>query len=79
MFYNKICYFKNMEFKDRLRELRKEKGVFQQDIAALVGTSKMAVSHWEKGHSEPSIAQLIVLSDFFGVSVDFLIGKKDYD
>ena len=68
-----------MEFKDRLRELRKEKGVFQQDIAALVGTSKMAVSHWEKGHSEPSIAQLIILSDFFGVSVDFLIGKKDYD
>ena len=68
-----------MEFKDRLRELRKEKGVFQQEIAALVGTSKMAVSHWEKGHSEPSIAQLIILSDFFGVSVDFLIGKKDYD
>ncbi|MBQ6921829.1 MAG: helix-turn-helix transcriptional regulator [Clostridia bacterium] len=68
-----------MEFKDRLRELRKEKGVFQQDIAALVGTSKMAVSHWEKGHSEPSIAQLIVLSDFFDVSVDFLIGKKDFD
>lgn len=68
-----------MEFKDRLRELRKEKGVFQQDIAALVGTSKMAVSHWEKGHSEQSIAQLIVLSDFFDVSVDFLIGKKDFD
>lgn len=68
-----------MEFKDRLRELRKEKGVFQQEIAALVGTSKMAVSHWEKGHSEPSIAQLIILSDFFNVSVDFLIGKKDYD
>ncbi len=68
-----------MEFKERLRELRKERGVFQQDIAAIVGTSKMAVSHWEKGHSEPSIAQLIILSDFFGVSVDFLIGKKDYD
>ena len=68
-----------MEFKDRLKELRKEKGVFQQDIAVLVGTSKMAVSHWEKGHSEPSIAQLITLSDFFNVSVDFLIGKKDYD
>ena len=68
-----------MEFKERLKELRKEKGIFQQDIAKLVGTTKMAVSHWEKGHSEPSIAQLIILAEFFDVSVDFLIGKKDYD
>lgn len=68
-----------MGFKERLKELRKEKGVFQQDIAKLVGTTKMAVSHWEKGHSEPSIAQLITLSEFFDVSVDFLIGKTDYD
>ena len=68
-----------MEFRERLRELRKEKGVFQQDIAAIVGTTKMAVSHWEKGHSEPSIAQLIAIAEYFGVSVDFLIGKTDYD
>lgn len=39
--------------------------------------SKMAISHWESGHSEPSIAQLIVLSNFFEVSVDYLIGKTD--
>ena len=40
--------------------------------------SKMAVSHWESGHSEPSISQLILLSDFFEVTVDYLIGKTDF-
>lgn len=39
--------------------------------------SKMAISHWEKGHSEPSISQLIILSNYFEVSVDYLIGKTD--
>ena len=63
-----------MKFKDRLRELRIEKNISQQQLGNVV---KMAVSHWESGHSEPSIAQLIILSDFFDVSVDYLIGKTD--
>ena len=64
-------------FKERLKDLRTEKNLFQQDIGKIVGASKMAISHWESGHSEPSIAQLILLSDFFEVSVDYLIGKTD--
>ena len=64
-------------FKDRLKELRYEQRVSQQEIGKLVNSSKMAVSHWESGHSEPSIAQLIALSDFFGVTVDYLIGKTE--
>lgn len=64
-------------FAHRLKELREEKGVTQQDIGKLVNTSKMAISHWEKGHSEPSIAQLISLSNYFGVTVDYLVGKTD--
>ena len=64
-------------FAHRLKELREEKGVTQQEIGSLVNMSKMAISHWEKGHSEPSIAQLIVLSNYFEVTVDYLIGKTD--
>ena len=64
-------------FKERLKELRNEQKVSQQELGKLVNSSKMAVSHWESGHSEPSIAQLIVLSDFFGVTVDYLIGKTE--
>ena len=64
-------------FAKRLKELRDEKGLTQQEIGNLVNMSKMAVSHWEKGHSEPSIAQLICLSNYFEVTVDYLVGKTD--
>lgn len=64
-------------FETRLRELRTEKGVSQQELGNILHTSKMAISHWESGHSEPCIAQLIVLADYFGVSIDYLVGKTD--
>ena len=66
-----------MGFKERLKELRKENNITQLSLAKKLNVSKMAVSHWESGHSEPSIEQLIVLSDVFSVSVDYLIGKAD--
>ena len=66
-----------IRFKERLKDLRIERNLSQQDIGNIVNMSKMAISHWESGHSEPSIAQLILLSEFFGVSVDYLIGKID--
>ena len=66
-----------MNFKERLRELRYEKGMTQAAIAKLLSVSKMAVSHWERGNSEPSIEQLKVLANFFDVSVDYLTGYVD--
>ena len=64
-------------FKDRLKELRLERSMSQLELGKLVNMSKMAISHWESGHSEPSIGQLILLSDYFCVSVDYLVGKTD--
>ena len=66
-----------MEFKVRLKELRIESGFSQVDIAKKLNMSKMAISHWEKGNSEPSIEQLKILSRIFDVSVDYLIGNVD--
>ena len=66
-----------MEFRLRLKELRLEKGISQSEIAKLVNMSKMAISHWEKGNSEPSIEQLKVLATYFDVTVDYLIGYID--
>ena len=63
-----------MKFKQRLKELRTEKGVTQIQIAKIVNMSKMAISHWEKGNSEPSIEQLKILANYFDVTVDYLIG-----
>ena len=67
----------HMEFKERLKELRKEKAISQFQVAKLVNMSKMAVYHWEKGNSEPSIEQLKILARFFDVSVDYLVGYTD--
>ena len=64
-------------FKDRLRELRLEKGISQNDLGKILNVSKMAISHWESGHSEPSITQLIILANYFEVSVDYLVAKED--
>ncbi|MBO5712847.1 MAG: helix-turn-helix transcriptional regulator [Clostridia bacterium] len=64
-----------MEFRLRFKELRLEKGVTQTEVANIVSMSKMAISHWEKGNSEPSIEQLKLLAKYFDVSVDYLIGN----
>lgn len=66
-----------ISFKERLKELRTERNISQQELGEIVNVSKMAVSHWEKGHSEPSISQLIILAEFFGVTTDYLIGKTE--
>ncbi|MBQ8342476.1 MAG: helix-turn-helix transcriptional regulator [Clostridia bacterium] len=66
-----------MEFKERLRELRTEHNLSQLDIAKMLNMSKMAISHWEKGNSEPCIEQLKILARFFNVSIDYLVGFSD--
>ncbi len=66
----------SMEFKARLKELRMENNESQQDLGRVLNMSKMAISHWESGHSEPSIAQLILIADHYEVSVDYLIGRE---
>ena len=66
-----------MIFKERLKELRLERNISQQELGKLLNASKMAISHWENGHSEPSISQLIFLANYFGVTVDYLVGKTD--
>ena len=66
-----------MEFKNRFRELRIEKGFSQEQIGKMLSMSKMAISHWERGNSEPSIEQLKTLAVFFEVSVDYLVGFSD--
>lgn len=66
-----------MDFKTRLKELRLEKNVSQLEIAKMLNMSKMAVSHWEKGNSEPSIEQLKILAAYFDVSIDYLVGYID--
>ncbi|MFA5449538.1 MAG: helix-turn-helix transcriptional regulator [Clostridia bacterium] len=65
-------------FKERLKELRREKGLLQQDLAKELNVSKSAVSGWEVGRNQPNYDVLLQLANMFEVSIDYLIGKKDY-
>lgn len=62
----------------RLRELRKSKGLTQQAIADMFNVGKSTYSYWENGTCEPSYETLYKLAEYFGVSVDYLLGRTDY-
>ncbi|MCR1899691.1 helix-turn-helix domain-containing protein [Irregularibacter muris] len=69
-----------MNFSERLRLLRKEKGLSQEKLAELLNVSRQSVSKWESGQSYPEIDKLITLSDLFKITLDDLIkGKKSED
>ena len=64
-----------MTFVNNLKRLRNDEKMTQTDLAQVLHVSKKTISHWEIGYSEPSIAQLIALADFFNISLDHLIGR----
>jgi len=66
-----------MEFKDRLKELRKECDIKQKELGAAVGLGATTVANYESGRNKPSIPVLHAMADIFHVSVDYLIGYSD--
>ena len=65
-----------MEFCDKLKELRAEKGVSQTKLAADIHISRSAVAKWENGLGLPNDESLKLLSEYFGVSIDELLPDK---
>ena len=61
-------------FSDNFRALRKQRNLTQEQIAEMLGVSCQAVSKWETSSSYPDISLLPIIADYFGVSVDYLIG-----
>lgn len=64
-------------FSKRLVSLRKEKKLTQYDLAELLGFSRGQIGNYEQGTREPDQNTLLKISDFFNVSVDYLLGKTD--
>ena len=62
-----------MELNEKLQELRKNKGLTQEELAAALYVSRTAVSKWELGRGLPSIDSLKQISAFFDVSIDDLL------
>ena len=59
----------------RLKELRQERGLNQQELALKINTTQRNISNWENGNSEPDIQMILRMSKFFGVTVDFFLGN----
>jgi len=62
---------------ERLKLLRKEKKVPQKELADLLGISIRGYQFYESEDNEPNIKVLTVLADFYGVSIDYLVGRTD--
>ncbi|MBQ9686158.1 MAG: helix-turn-helix transcriptional regulator [Oscillospiraceae bacterium] len=62
-----------MKLADRILELRKQKGISQEELADKLGVSRQAISKWESEQSTPELDKIILLSDFFDVTTDYLL------
>jgi len=65
-----------MELKDRLVQVRKLRGMNQEELAERVGVSRQAVSKWETGEAMPDCVKLMALADALEVSMDYLCGRE---
>ena len=66
-----------MKFNEKLLKLRKEKGLSQEELGMEMQVSRQTVSKWEAGQSYPDFTRLVMLSDFFNMTLDELV--KDID
>ena len=64
-------------FNERLKELRKEKSITIEKLATDLGSAKSTISRYENGLREPKKDFLEMLSQYFDVSVDYLLGRTD--
>jgi len=66
-----------MDFHEKLQELRKSRGMTQEELAQALFVSRTAISKWESGRGYPSIDSLKELSRFFSATIDELIGSEE--
>ena len=60
---------------DKLKKLRRNRDLIQEEVAAHIGISYQAISKWETGDTQPALAQLIALANELDISLDILCGR----
>ena len=70
-------FFSMPDLSERLRILRKEKGLTQHEVGDTLGKSLRAYQYYESGTRRPEYPQLLALADFFDVSLDYLTGRSE--
>ena len=66
-----------MEFNEKLQELRKQRGLTQEELAEVLYVSRTAISKWESGRGYPNIDSLKEISKYFSVSLDELLSGDE--
>lgn len=66
------------EFPGRLRRLREKRRMNRKAMGECCGLSKNIIGMYERGEKEPSLKTLIKIADFFEVSTDYLLGRKNF-
>lgn len=66
-----------MKLSERLQEQRLKKGKTQQEMADFLGLKPRVYQYYENGGRKPTLENLIILADFFDVSIDYLVGRTD--
>jgi putative transcriptional regulator len=66
-----------MEFSERLKDLRKQAGLTQVDVAGKLGISQQAYASWERGTKKPTQENLVKIAQILNVSVDYLVGNLE--
>lgn len=64
-----------MEFRERLQYLRERKRISRKVLSELCGLHPDAVRRYERGETEPTLHSLVALSEYFEVSIDYLVGR----
>lgn len=67
-----------MTLGEKIAILRKQRGLSQEDLASMMSISRQAVSRWEQDESMPDIDNMVLLSNIFKVSTDYLLKGKDF-
>ena len=60
-----------------LKELRENRGISQKQLAEILNVRQSTVGMWENGKNKPEFSKILKLSEFFDVSVDYLLGRKE--
>lgn len=66
-----------MELKERLKKLRRERGLTQQEVADRIGVNHVTISGYERGVRKPQFKEADALADLYDVSLEYLLGSSD--
>lgn len=64
-------------YNKRLKDLREDKNISQQQLAKLMGLSDVTIQSYEYGKSEPKMSTLIKMAELYGTSIDYIAGLTD--